>query len=98
MDEIVRQAIEEVKQLSDKVPQGKHIVTGDIRKLSGKLYQQIKDKAIANVLILAEELLSEHSWALGVIAFDWAYRVKDQYTPDTYNIFYAWLKKYERGI
>lgn len=97
MDEIVRQAIEEVKQLSDKVPQGKHIVTGDIRKLSGKLYRQIKDKTIANVLVLAEELLGEHSWALGVIAFDWAYRVKDQYTPDTYDIFYAWLKKYVRG-
>lgn len=97
MDEIVRQAIEEVKQLSDKVPQGKHIVTGDIRKLSGKLYRQIKDKTIANVLILAEELLKQHSWALGVIAFDWAYRVKTQYTLDTYDTFYAWLKKYVRG-
>jgi len=97
MDEIVRQAVEEVSWLSDKVPQGKHIVTGDIRKLSGRLYRQIKDKTITNVLVLAEELLEQHSWALGVIAFDWAYRVRDQYTPDTYDIFYAWLKKYVRG-
>ena len=47
--------------------------------------------------MLCEELLEEHSWGLGVIAFDWAYRVKAQYTEDTYEIFYCWLKKYVRG-
>ena len=67
---------------------GKHIVTGDIRELSARLYREIEDKTIDNVLSLCEELLEEHSWGLGVIAFDWAYRVNAQYTEDTYDIFY----------
>ena len=36
-----------------------------------------------NVFSLCEELLEKHSWGLGVIAFDWAYRVKEQYREDT---------------
>lgn len=97
MSAIVKQAIHEIKLLADNVPDGKHIVTGDIRKLSARLYRVIEDKTIENVLALCEELLEEHSWGLGVIAFDWAYRVKEQYNEDTYEIFYGWLKKYVRG-
>ncbi len=97
MEEILERAVREIDNLTKKVPQGKHIVTGDIRKLSGGLYRQIEDKTIANVLSLSGELLEQHSWAFGVIAFDWAYRVREQYTPETYDVFYAWLKKYVRG-
>ena len=42
-------------------------------------------------------MLNEHRWELGVIAYDWAARVNRQYTRDTYNVFYSWLKKYVRG-
>lgn len=97
MNSIVEQAINEVNELSKKVPHGKHIVTGDIRKLAAKLYRQIDNKTIPNVLLLAEELLEQRSWALGVIAFEWAYRVKEQYVPEVYDVFYYWLKKYVRG-
>ncbi|MDE7326700.1 MAG: DNA alkylation repair protein [Lachnospiraceae bacterium] len=97
MDAVIEKAKEGINSLLGHVPRGKHIVTGDIRKLSGGLYREIEDKTIANVLMLAEELLEQHSWAFGVIAFDWAYRLRGQYTPDTYDIFYAWLKKYVRG-
>lgn len=97
MSVIVEQAIYEIKLLADNVPDGKHIVTGDIRKLSARLYRGIKDKTIDNIFCLCEELLEEHSWELGVVAFDWAYRVKAQYNEDTYEIFYGWLKKYVRG-
>lgn len=97
MDTIVGQAAAQVNELSRKVPHGKHIATGDIRRLAAQLYRQIDDKAIAHVLSLAQELLEQHSWALGVIAFEWAYRAKEQYTLETYDIFYAWLKKYVRG-
>ena len=94
---IVEQAIYEIRLLADNVPDGKHIVTGDIRKLSARLYREIKDKTIDNVFSLCEELLEEHSWRLGVIAFDWAYRAKGQYSEDTYEIFYGWVKKYVHG-
>ena len=91
------QAIEEIHKLNENVPLGKHIITGDIRKLSARLFRQIGNKQIDNVLTLCEELLEQHDWALGVIAFDWAYRVKKQYNDKTYAVFFAWLKKYVRG-
>ena len=94
---IVEEAIKEIEILADNAPEGKHIVTGDIRKLSAKLYRRIDNKSINNVLALCEELLEQHRWALGVIAFDWAYRVRSQYNESTYNVFYGWLKKYVRG-
>lgn len=46
---------------------------------------------------MCEELLKQHNWESGVIAFDWADRVKDQYNETTYSVFYDWLKKYVRG-
>ena len=97
MNTIVSEAINGIKTLSESVPDGRHIITGDIRKLSARLYKNIEDKLIENVLCLCGELLEEHSWALGVIAFDWAYRVREQYSEATYDIFYSWLKKYIRG-
>ena len=64
MSVIVEQAICEIKLLANNVPDGKHIVTGDIRKLSARLYRGIKDKTIDNVLSICDELLREHSWGL----------------------------------
>lgn len=97
MNELTLQAMDEIKSLANNTPDGKHIVTGDIRKLSARLYRKIDDKAINHVFALCEEFLEQHTWALGVIAFDWAYRVREQYNEHTYDVFYRWLKKYVRG-
>lgn len=93
----VEEAVNKIKELGDNVPEGQHIVTGDIRKLSSKLFRQIEDKSIEKVFSVCEELLERHTWALGVIAYDFAYRVKDQYNESTYDVFYRWLKAYVRG-
>lgn len=97
MSKIVEEAIRKIKELEENVPSGKHIITGDIRKLSSKLYRQINDKKIENVFSLCEELLNQHTWALGLIAYDFAYRTKNQYNESTYDVFYRWLKDYVRG-
>lgn len=97
MNEIILRAMEEIEKLASAVPQGKHIITGDIRKLSAKLFRELEDKTIGNVLALCEELLEQQSWALGVIAYDWAFRVRGQYNEATYDVFYSWLKRYVRG-
>lgn len=75
MNKIVDEAIRGVKELEENTPCGKHIVTGDVRKLSSKLFRQIEDKSMEHVFCLCEELLHERSWELGVIAFDLAYRM-----------------------
>ncbi|MBD5466775.1 MAG: DNA alkylation repair protein [Lachnospiraceae bacterium] len=97
MNQIVEDAVRKIQELNQQVPEGKHIITGDIRRLSAKLFRQIPDRDIAAVFSLCEDLLEQHDWALGVIAFDWAYRMKSQYSESTYDIFYRWLKKYVRG-
>lgn len=97
MQTLMEQANSELHRLAENVPEGKHIVTADIRRLAARLYKQIDDKSIGNVLSLCEGLLEAHRWELGVIAFEWAYRARGQYTADTYDTFYRWLKAYVRG-
>jgi len=71
--------------------------TGDIRKLSAKLFKNIKGKKINHVFAVCDELLEQREWALGVIAFDFAYRMKKQYDENTFAVFENWLEKYVRG-
>ena len=97
MDALLRTAKREIEILCSHVPEGKHIKTGDIRKLSAQLFRNISDKDIRNVFALCDVFLEEHNWELGVIAFDWAFRMKRDYNEETYSIFYGWLRKYIRG-
>lgn len=97
MESVVQAAEEELRRLAAAVPKGKHILTGDVRRLSGKLYRQVGEKDSGRVFALCEAFLSRRDWAMGVIAFDWAYRVRAQYTEDAYPVFYRWLKEYVRG-
>ena len=97
MDSVILKAQNEIDLLAKNVPQGKHIITADIRKLSGKMYRTLDNQSMEVVFSLCEELLEQRNWASGVIAFDWAYRVKNQYNENTYFVFYNWLKKYVRG-
>lgn len=96
-EDIVKLANQEVSILKRSILSGSHIKTGDIRKLSAKLYKIVPDKSIDGVLKICEILLEEHSWELGVIAFDLANRIHKYYTTETYDVFYSWLKKYVRG-
>ncbi len=94
---LLEKAKQEIDTLKQNSPVGKHIKTGDIRKLSGRLFREIEYKNIDHVFCLCEEFLEQHTWELGVIAFDWAFRMKKDYSHDTYRVFYGWLKKYVRG-
>ena len=97
MNSVILKAKDELDLLAKNVPQGKHVITGDIRKLSGKLYRSLNDHGMEVVFSLCEELLEQHNWESSIIAFDWAYRVRNQYNENTYSVFYDWLKKYVRG-
>lgn len=96
MNDFVSTAREELDLLS-KTPQGEHVKTGDIRKLSAKLYRGLKDKSKETVFSVCNKLLEQHNWPLGIIAFDFAYRVKKQYDENTFTLFEKWLEKYVRG-
>jgi 3-methyladenine DNA glycosylase AlkD len=89
--------IEEASSRLSNLSKGNGIVTGDIRGISSELYKLLEDKSIDNVFTLCEELLDKRERALGVIAYDWAYRVRKQYNEKTFSIFENWLKKYVTG-
>jgi 3-methyladenine DNA glycosylase AlkD len=72
------------------------LLTPDVRKLSADYFKRLDDKSMYNLLSICEELLNENKWELKLIAFDWAYRVRKEYTKETYFTFYNWLKKYVR--
>ena len=93
MINIVSEANKEIKKFQEIAPPK----TGDFRKISAKLYKSISDKSAENVLSLSTDLLDEHSWGMGVIAFDLAYRARKSYSYATYDVFYGWLKKYVGG-
>ena len=96
MHDIILTAKAELKNAAN-TPTGNHMKTGDIRKLSARLYMDVKDKTVDYVFSVCGELLEQRDWPMGVIAFDFAYRMKKQYGAETFSVFEGWLEKYVRG-
>ena len=65
-----------------------------VRKISAKYFLEIKALDKKDIFNLCEKLLSSGYDEERVIAFDWAYRIRKQYTKGDFEIFERWLKKY----
>lgn len=91
--DIVHEVVNRLEELSRQPD----YTTGKIRSVSSDVFKLIEDKSIGNVLGLCEQLLEKRKSALGVVAYDWAFRLKKQYTEETFYIFERWLKEYVRG-
>ncbi|WP_313134717.1 hypothetical protein [Anaerocolumna sp.] len=72
MNRIIEAVKQDIDVSNEKNPIGAHMKTGDIRKISSKMFRTLSDKNIDNILPLCESLLEEHNWEMKVIAFDWA--------------------------
>ena len=96
MNEIVSAAKVELENVSN-TPACGHLKTGDIRKISAKLFRYVKGKPVETVFSVCGELLEQRDWPMGIIAYDFAYRAKKQYNGETFGIFENWLEKYVRG-
>lgn len=93
MQDVVKKARELLSNQSELT----RLTTNKVRRVSSILYRQLDDKSLNNIIILCEKLLDEREWALGVIAYDWAFRSKDQYEKGTFDVFQEWLFKYVTG-
>jgi len=80
-----------------QTPKMQHLRTGDIRKLSAKLWQGVKGEPRDSLFAICDELLEQRDWLMGVIAYDFAYRARKQYDEGTFAVFERWLEAYVRG-
>lgn len=94
MNEFTKVAILEL----DKIRvDGKKIKTGEVRKVSAKVYKSLKDRSFEEILDICEDMLEQRTWDLEVIAYDIAFRERNNYTMDTFERFENWLINYVRG-
>jgi len=89
--------VQEVNTILKNQNKATGLTTGKVRSISSILYRGLDDKSIETVFKICQQLLEERKWALGIIAYDWAFRVRNQYNEDTLFIFEKWLKEYVRG-
>lgn len=82
------------KALSDIGYPDNPIKTQQVRAISAQLFRVLPSKDIAVVLSACEELLATRDWAFSLIAYDWAFRVRQQYSLATFTIFERWLFEY----
>ncbi len=87
----------EVNKRLEDVTKNSNVETYKIRSISSTVFKLIDNKSIANILLLCEKLLEKRKWEYGVIAYDWAFRIKTQYSKDTFLVFERWLKTYVTG-
>ncbi|MBI5065133.1 DNA alkylation repair protein [Candidatus Woesearchaeota archaeon] len=74
----------------------KHIslATPIVRKLSAKKFKEIKHSDKKQIFELCKNLLKYKDNSYRDIAFDWAFRIKKQYTKEDFAIFENWLDTY----
>ncbi len=65
-----------------------------VRKISGKYFQEIKNKDKKEIFSLCENLLESNYGEEAFIAFDWAYSLRKTYEPKDFQVFEKWVQVY----
>jgi len=65
-----------------------------VRRVSAKYFSRVRTEARHRIYRLCECLCSSGYSEERTIAFDWAFRLRRQYTPSDFGMFESWLKKY----
>lgn len=82
-----------VDEVIQRLRESSGMTTATVRSVSSSLFRQIEDRRIDHVLDLCEALLDRRRWELGVVAYDWAFRMKRAYTEQAFDRFDGWLKR-----
>ncbi|TRZ77844.1 DNA alkylation repair protein [bacterium] len=65
-----------------------------VRGIARRYFLQIKDLGKKEIFCLADELLKSEYFEEIIIAFDWVFGIRKQYTESDFKIFENWLKKH----
>jgi 3-methyladenine DNA glycosylase AlkD len=65
-----------------------------VAKIAQKYFPEIKSLGKEEIFRRCEELLKSDYGEEAFIAFDWAYRLRDEYEPGDFAVFENWLNRY----
>ena len=74
MNDFVSSVRTELENASS-TPLGDHVKTGDIRRISARVFKSMRGKSKDYVFSVCGELLEQRNWPMGVIAFDFAAKI-----------------------
>ncbi len=65
-----------------------------VRKIARAYFNKIKNLDKKEIFALCEELFAADYSEEAFIAAEWAFRLKQQYAPEDFQVFAGWVKKY----
>jgi len=65
-----------------------------LRKISNVVYREVKERPIADLLGLCDNLLASGKRYMRFFAFDWALKARKHYRRQDFKLFEQWLKKH----
>jgi 3-methyladenine DNA glycosylase AlkD len=92
----VRQSLQDAKK-DPRNLKGRSLNTPAVRKVAKEGFAWVRTVPKAELFQLCERLLDPGAWEQRTIAFEWAFRIRRQYTGQDFARFESWLAKYVDG-
>ncbi len=70
------------------------VKSAEVVKLAVKYFPDLKNKDKKYIFGLCEQLLKSDYIEEAIIAFDWAYRLRNSYMPEDFKTFETWVESY----
>jgi len=97
LDMVIQVATELDLARSSANQQESTLRTPEVRAISRQLYQEVKQCEKEEIFAYCEQLLATKDSGARLIAFDWAFRCREQYLMADFKRFERWLVQYVDG-
>ena len=94
--ENVRQSLQDAKNDSRNL-KGRSLTTPAVRNIAKESFAWVRTIPKAELFGLCEGLHDSGTWEQRTIAFEWAYRIRRQFTAQDFTRFESWLAQYVDG-
>ena len=92
----VRQSLQDAKKDEQNL-KGRSLNTPTVRKVAKEGFTWVRTMPKAELFELCERLLDSGTWEQRTIAFEWAFRIRRQFSTQDFARFESWLAQYVDG-
>ena len=96
--ELIKEIDEKTKESAQrffKEPVKFHgVKSAQVKKIATKYFREIEGRDKSEIFALCEELQETGYGEEAFIAFEWAYRVREQFVPQDFFVFEGWVDRY----